>query len=73
MTGSGFLIKKPKGTAVFHQEALSVRGIQLLVNISARQEYCFPGSKGTEPKTPDGGETDHGVPWTRSRRPEAYH
>ena len=24
-------------------------------------------SKGTEPETPAGGETDPGVPWTRSR------
>ena len=46
-TGGGMMIQKTRGTAVFHQETISVpktviaNGITML---TARQEYYYPGT-----------------------------
>ena len=42
-TGVGMMIKKTRGTAVFHQETISVSSMRLV--ISVRQEYYYPGTK----------------------------
>ena len=47
MTGIGRMIKKTRGTAVFHQEAISVPRIvitSLITMLLARQEYYYPGT-----------------------------
>ena len=41
MTGTGMMIKKTRGTAVFHQEAISVQKI-VMAMLTARQEYSYP-------------------------------
>ena len=42
MTGTGRMIKKTRGTAVFHQEAISVpESVGILI---ASQEYYYPGT-----------------------------
>ena len=49
MTGTGRMIKKTRGTAVFHQEAISVPRIVMtriitMAMLTARQEYYYPGT-----------------------------
>ena len=42
-TGVGWVIKKTRGTAVFHQETISVSKI-VITMLTARQEYYYPGT-----------------------------
>ena len=46
MTGTGLMIKKTRGTAVFHQETLTVPKIvtSMITMLTAHQEYYYPGT-----------------------------
>ena len=46
-TGVGWVIKKARGTAVFHQKTISVPKIVITggnTMLTARQEYYYPGT-----------------------------